>query len=240
MTSNFIAGLQRDLAALLTADETMQHVHVIREAARDRSGGVTFEDAVNKALLGKVPVNGKVGLALLIFCPEGTPAGRANTGLVSDFEIVIRVVENTALNTSPDHGTGTSCEDILVDAMLIVQNWTPLRGHTLRVEDFYKVPMENPALWAWEFIIAAHDAQAARSKCALPKITAAEDGGITTITLSGMTDESQTFYTLDGSLPTPPAGILYDVPFDLTGSATIRAMSWRTNYLPSDCANLTV
>lgn len=236
---NFITGLQRDLADVLAADETMQHVHVIREAARERSGGVTFEEAVNKALLGKVPVNGKLGLALLIFCPEGKPATRSNTGIVSDFEVVIRVVENTSLNASTDHGTGTSCEDALVEAMLIVQNWTPLRGHTLSVGEFYKVPLDNqPQLWAWEFIVNAHDAQTARPKCGLPRITGAEHGGGKTITITAPTAEARTFYTLDGSLPTPNAGILYEVPFDLTSSATIRAMSWLTGCLPSDCASL--
>lgn len=234
---NFITGLQRDLADLISADETMQHVHIIREASRDISGGVTFADAVNKALLGKVPVNGKVGIALLIFCPEGKPATRSNTGIVSDFQVIIRVVENSSLNASADHGTGMSCEDALVEAMLLVQNWTPLRGHTLTIAEFYKVDLEEPGLWAWEFIVSAHDAQTARVKCSLPKITVAEDEAGTTITLTTATEGAAIYYTLDGSLPTPTAGILYETPFLITASATVRAMAWMPGLMPSDCAN---
>lgn len=241
LSYNFITGLQRDIADLLTSDETHQYVQVIREAANERPGGSVFEDAVNNALMGKVPVNGKMGLACLIFCPEGQPATRSNNGLVVDFEIVVRYVCNTSLNFSPDHGTGITCEDILVEGMLLIQNWTPLRGHTLTIEDFGKVTLDKqPHLWAWECTVKAHDAQSARVKCALPKITAAEDEAGTTITLTTATEGAAIYYTLDGSLPTPKAGILYQLPFELTGSATVRAMAWMTDLMPSDCANLEV
>ena len=241
--SNFITDLQRDIASLLAADETHHHVQVIREASRDKPGGVTFEKAVNDALEGKVPVHGKVGLACIIFCPEGKPLSRSNTGLVCDFEITVRYVEHSSLNASPTNGTGISCEDILVEGMLLLQNWTPLRGHTLTIEDFGKVNLDRqPHLWAWEFLIKGHDAQTARNKCGLPKITAAENegGSIITITNPSADAPAVVYYSLDGTLPTPETGIAYEAPIDLTASATIRAMAWAPGYMPSDCANLTV
>lgn len=236
--SNFITSLQQDLAALLAADETHAHIQVIREAARERAGGVSFEDAVNNATLGKVPVNGKVGLACLVFLPEGKPASRSNTGIVADFEITVRYVENPSLNSSAAHGTGMTCEDALVEGMLLIQNWTPLRGHTLTVEDFGKVPLDKqPSLWAWECTVLAHDSQAARPKCAKPSITAVEDVEGATVTLATTTAGAQLYYTLDGGLPTPADGTLYSEPFLLVTTKTVRAMAWLTNHLPSDCAN---
>lgn len=236
---NFITGLQKDLASLLGADETHRNVQIIREAANDRAGGVVFENAVNQALMGKVPVNGKVGLACLIFCPEGKPLNRSNTGLVVDFEITVRYVCNTSLNASPNNGTGISCEDILVEGMLLIQNWTPLRGHTLTIEDFGKVNLDKqPELWAWECVVKAHDAQKARPKCSTPKIVAASDEAGTTITVTTATADAALYYSLDGTLPTPSTGILYGVPFELTAPATLRVMAWADGYLPSDCASL--
>jgi hypothetical protein len=238
---NFITGLQKDIAALLGADETHRFVQIIREAASDRAGGVVFENAVNNALMGKVPVNGKVGLACLIFCPEGKPLNRSNTGLVVDFEITVRYVCNTSLNASPNNGTGISCEDILVEGMLLMQNWTPLRGHTLTIEDFGKVNLDKqPELWAWECVVKAHDAQQARPKCGLPRITPATDESGTTITVTTASADADLYYTLDGALPTPEVGIKYEVPFELTAPASLRVMAWQSGFLPSDCASLGV
>ena len=235
---NFITNLQKDIASLLAADETHQHVQVIREAANEGPGGNLFEDAWKKDLLGKVPVNGKSGLACLVFCPEGKPLQRSNAGLVVDFEIVVRYVCNTSLNFGPS-GTMVSCEDMLVEGMLLIQAWTPLRGHTLTIEDFGKVALaDQPHLWAWECVVKAHDAQRARVKCGLPRITAAaEEDESQTVTLTGTEGESM-YYTLDGTLPTPSSGILYALPFNVTGSPTVRAMAWMPGLMPSDCANL--
>lgn len=233
---NFITGLQKDMAAMLASDEALQHVNVIREAPRERSGGVVFEDAVNRALDTKTPTRGKVGLAVIIFSPEGKPETRANSGLTTNFEIPVRVVENPSLNTSKDHGVNVPCEDMLVEVMLLLQNWTPLRGHPLRVADFYKVTLDKqPHLWAWECLIEAKDHQTPRPKCGLPVIDMSE----TIVTVTTATADARLFYSLDGSLPTPETGIEYESPFDLTSSATVRAMAYAPGYMPSDCANLT-
>lgn len=233
-TFNFLTGLQRDIAEMLAAAEPMQNVQVIVEAERKHnSGGVTFEKALSDALQGKVPVNGKVGLAVVVFCPEGKPMTRANSGLVVDFQITVRVIENGTLNASPTNGTGMSCEELVVEAMLLVQNWTPLRGHTLTIESFGRVEMENNLLWAWEFVVKAHDAQDALEKCGLPKI---QVGGDNFALITTTTEGASLYYTLDGTLPTPRNGILYQDAVKLTDGDELRAMAWAPGKMPSDCA----
>lgn len=235
--SNFITALQTDLAALLAADETHQHVQVIREAAREHPGGANFESAINNTLLGKVPVRGKSGLACIIFAPEGKPQSRSHGGLVCDLQTVVRYVEHTVNNASPSNGTGISAEDMLVESMLLVQNWAPYRGHAFSIEDFGKVEMENPALRAWEFTIKTLETQTGRPKCGLPKITKQEDEAGFTVTVVTATADARLFYTLDGRLPTPDEGIAYETPFEVTGPVTVRAMAWASGFQPSDCAN---
>lgn len=237
ISSNFITQLQADLAALLAADETHQHVQVIREAAREHPGGANFETAINNTLLGKVPVRGKSGLACVIFAPEGKPQTRSHGGLVCDMTTVVRYVEHTTNNGSPTNGTGVSVEDMMVESMLLVQNWAPYRGHSFAIDDFGRVEMENPALRAWEYTLTTLETQTGRTKCGLPKITKVEEGAGYTVALTTATVGAQLYFTLDGQLPTPEAGIAYENPFEVSGQVQIRAMAWAPGCQPSDCAN---
>lgn len=223
---------------MLAADEMLHHVQVIREAARTGPGAMLFEQAVYEALAGQVPVNGKTGLAVLVFTPEGKPASRANSGLVVDLELVVRVVENKSINDDTALGTGISCEDMLLEVMLLLQMWTPLRGHPLTIDDFYKVPLKDQDhLWAWECVVKTEDAAKGRDKCSLPKFT---EGDIN-LTITTATAEADIYYTLDGSLPTP-ASTLYEGPIETPFSqpTTVRAMAWKDGHRPSDCAQVTL
>lgn len=230
---NYITAFQTDAAAYLAADEMMMHVHVIREAARLNPAGVTFEKVVNEALMGKIMVNGKKGLALLVYCPEGKPMSRENAGLSTEFDMTIRAVENSSLNADPKYGTGMSCEDLLLEAMLLMQRWTPLKGHSMRVEDFYKVDLEEAGMWAWEFSVKLHDACKGREKCDTPKIVL--DDGIATITTPSL--DAVIYYTVDGTLPTPSNGTIYESPIECGEIELIRAMAWQSGMRGSDCAN---
>lgn len=242
---NYGTRLQLDIAAMLAADEQLHYVQVLAEAARGtQPGAMLFEDAVNQALLGQVPVNGKVGLAVLVFCPEGKPESRANRGLVTQYEIAVRVIENKNINESPVTGTGIACEDMLTEIMKLLQMWTPLTGHPLQVSEFYKVTLKDQDhLWAWECIVTASDAEKARPTCSQPKIEYDDINA----TITTVTDGAAIYYTVDGSLPTPaaaegtsPKAWLYTGPIDIEGPATIRAMAYKTGHMPSNCAQRTL
>lgn len=235
-TFNVITRIYWDIGDYLAADEKMQHVQVILERPRDNAAGtLLFENAVNNMLAGQVAVNGKAGLALLLFMPEGKPASRAHRGLVTDLEMIIRAVEEKSINDAPDTGTGIPCEDLLLETMLLLQTWTPLRGHPLQVSEFYPVPLKDqPNIRAWECVVTTSDAQTAREKCSLPHISAA--GYIVTLTTA--TADAALYYSTDGTLPTPTTGTLYTAPVDLEGPLTLRVMAWKTGFMPSDCVNL--
>lgn len=229
---NIITQLQRDAAAFVAADEKLHHVQVLQEGARGEPGALLFENAVSQAITGNVSVNGKAGLCVIFFAPEGKPASRANKGLVTDFEMVVRVIENPAVNDDPVYGTGIACEDMMLEVMLMLQIWTPVRGHPLQVSGFYLQEIKDaPHLRAWECVITSQDAQAGRPRCAPP---VADVGGLT-IRLTCTTAEAQIYYTLDGSLPTPKCGTLYDGPFQVTTPVTMRAMAWAAGRMGSHC-----
>lgn len=229
---NIITQFQTDAAAYVSADEKLRHVQVLREGARDETGSLLFENAVNEAIAGGVLVNGKAGLCVIFFAPEGKPASRANKGLVTDLEMVVRVIENTTVNDHPEHGTGITCEDMLLEVMLMLQVWTPVRGHPLQVSEFYLQEIKDaPHLRAWECVITLHDAQAGRRRCSSP---VADVGGLT-VKLTCTTEGAQIYYSLDGSLPTPQCGTLYVQPLDVTVPVTMRVMAWAAGRMGSHC-----
>lgn len=232
-TPNLLTRMHADMTAYLRADEKMRHAQVIREGERLKPEDPIFEKRVEHALGGNVPVNGKAGLAVILFAPTGEPESRANGGLCSKMEYIVRTVEALNVNAGP-FGTGIACEDMHLEVMLLLQMWAPLTGHALRIEEFYKQPTQNGNLIIWECVLITEDAQTPRPKCVLPRILPA---GLVTLTCG--TAEAQIYYTTDGSLPTPQTGLLYSAPFDAEG-VTVRATAWKSGMRGSDCAELAV
>lgn len=235
MSSTMIKRLQEDVAAYLASDELLHHVQVIREAPSEAQGGVIFEQMVQKNLAGNVPVNGKAGLCVVVFTPQGKPESVQNRGLACELELTIRVIENPAVNDDPIHGTGIHAEEMLEQVMMLLQNWQPLKGHPLTLVDFAQVPIKDFApLWAWECTFRARDARQARSKVATPQITLSES----LVTITCATAGAQIFFTLDGSLPGLNAN-RYTAPLDVDG-VTVRAIARLCGMAASDVAEVEV
>lgn len=240
MLFNLIQNLHFDVADLLDADEKMQHVSVITERPRGMDpGSLLFNARVKKWLAGQVLKNGKGGLALLVSLPEGTPQARGHTGLAVDFEFTVRAIELPGINDQDNIGTKMSVEELLIEAMLILQAWVPVRGHPLRILDFGPVEIdEAPSARAWDFVVATHDGQQARDKCQLPKFPA----GSPNVEITTATAGASIYFTTDGTLPTSLNGTLYTTPIDVSGGGveTIRAMAYKAGMMASDCARLDV
>lgn len=235
MSTTMIKRLQEDVAAYLASDEQLHFVQVIREAPADAQGGLIFEQFVNEALAGQVPVNGKAGLCVIVFTPEGKPESIQNRGLACELELTIRVIENPAVNDDPIHGTGIKAEEMLEVIMMLLQNWQPLKGHPLTLVEFYKVPIKDVTpLWAWECVFRARDARQARAKVATPQITLSES----LVTLTCATEGAQIFFTIDGTLPGLNASI-YTAPLDVDG-VTVRAIARLCGMAASDVAEVEV
>lgn len=230
-----LTKFQEFSAALLGADEKLTHVRILRESPRDatKPGAMAFEARVQNWIKAQERVNGKAGLAVILFCPEGKPASRSNTGITGDMQMVIRVVENKSINEHPEHGTCIAAEDMLLEVMLLLQNWNPQRGRPVQVTDFYKADLEEPELWGWECVVTWVQAYRARPKCATPSVVVID--GV--VTLSTTTVEAGLFYTLDGTLPTPATGVEYESPITDINPTALLVMAWKPGFLPSDCAS---
>lgn len=242
MLFNLIQTLHFDVADLLDADEKMQHVSVITERPRSMDpGSLLFEARVDKWLGGQTLKNGKGGAALLVFMPEGTPQARGHTGLAVDFEFTVRAMELPGTNDRDDIGTKMAVEELIVEAMLILQAWVPVRGHPLRILDFGPVDLEKQVAKvarAWECTVATHDGQKARDKCQPPKFPA----GSPNVEITTATPGASIYFSTNGTLPTPLNGTLYTTPIDVSGGGveTIRAMAYKAGMMASDCAQLDV
>lgn len=226
---------QTDAAARLAADDAFYYVPVIMEAPRGVNGGeLLFEEAVNAATQGEVLKNGKLGLCCLVFCAESKPVSVQNAGLQSELVLVVRIIEHKALNDGAQ-GTGITAEDLLEDAMLIMQRFAPCKGRCVTVGAASKVTLKDaPDLWAWEFECTMTDSTAARSACALPVIT---ESGAFDLTVTCSTSGAAIYYTLNDTLPTPTNGTLYAGAVDVE-SGTFRAVAYKAGLLASNVAEV--
>ena len=222
---------QADTAARLAADPLFTHVHIIIEDTRTADGSALYEEAVSMATQGQVPANGKVGLCIIVFTPEGKPVSVQNLGVEWGLELAVRVIENKALNDGAD-GAGIAAEEVLENAMLLLQRWAPIPGKVCTIGEFYKVPLKDePELRAFEFTLNGRDAGKGLERVAVPTVT--PSGPI--ITLACATSGAAIRFTLDGTLPTPTNGTLYSVPFD-SDNATVRAIATKAGMAASDAA----
>lgn len=223
-------SLKSDIAARLAAHASFNYVHVIQQAPRSADGEMMFEEIVEKATLGQVPANGKVGLCCIVFAPQGSPQSVQNLGVEWQLKCAVRIVENKALNDGAE-GTGIAAEDLLEDAMLDLQRWQPIPGKVCVLGDFYTVELDNPELWAWEFMVMCKDAGKGDERVAVPSISAA---GLT-VTITCATSGAAIYFTIDGTLPTPDNGTLYTAPFDADGWP-VRACAYKAGMSASDGA----
>lgn len=232
---NILRQFQYDLAARLAADDRFQYVPVLQEAPRGTAGGeLIFESAVQAACKGEVLKGGKMGLCCLVFCAETKPLSNQNAGLQSELSITVRIIENTALNTGAN-GTGIAAEDLMLDAMLILQRFAPCKGRCVTVGSGGKVALKDePDLWAWEFDVMMTASAAARAACALPEITAS---GAFDLLVTCATSGAAIYYTINGDLPTPASGTLYAGAVDVE-SGTFRAVAYKSGLLASNVAEV--
>jgi hypothetical protein len=226
---------QSDIAQRLAADVALLYVPVIMEAERGVLGGeLIFESAVNLACEGQVLTNGKLGLCCLVFCAESKSVSVQNAGLSGELSVTVRLIENKALNEGA-LGTGVAVDDLIIDAALILQRFSPCAGRVMTVGKINKIELKDaPHLWAWEIDVSMTSSAARRAACALPVI--AESGAFDLVATCA-TSGAALWYSIDGSLPTPATGTLYAGAVDVE-AGTFRVVAYKAGLMASDAAQL--
>jgi hypothetical protein len=242
------SALQADIAAFLSSlvspvvnDEAVdiQNVSLVKVNADDDAGDALTYDRVMNALKGEVPRNGKFGLAIVIGRPEMVNASPNSRVLCEDLEVIIEVVEDTALNRAPSTGTGVKLDVCRMAVAVLLHGWSHDGKHGLIY--LRSDPIPDAALdagkrgWQLTFQSKAH-AHAVPDQVARPVPT---DGG-PTLTITCATSGAAIYYTLDGSPPSKEA-TLYSTAVDINGLPTgtiARAAAYKNGLRPSDTAEI--
>lgn len=217
----FIDRLQLDITAYLQALGDCEYVPVnVISATRDAEVTETLQ-ILDKALSGLNPRGGKAGLGILVPLPSFIPAKGDGPGPSGKVIISVQVIENTLVNNG-DAGVGVSCFDLAFAVCSALHRLT-LNG----VNTIYASPTDGVRPLrltddisgdvAFEAVMEMQVNVRPRGRAVQPTISVAAGS----ITLACSNAESELWYSIDGSLPTPGNGELYTVPFAAPPSGTV-------------------
>lgn len=256
---DILQKLQRDIEGLLesapagTRLAMFQYIPVQVMRPRVKEDGsvedaVMITNAIESALAGFTEKNGKAGLTAIVMMPDlGVPKELERVrGPMVQINVTIRIVEEPLVNMGPT-GTGIPAEQCGLDTMAALNGWNPGRmQHALRARErgaMVEVALKDkPGQVCWDVELYAQyhvlpspaaDAPVISTSGALPAVE---------VSLTAPDEEAQIFYTLDGSFPHAgnAAASLYEAPFQVEAAATVRAIAFLANHLPSDVSELDI
>lgn len=229
--------LQLDCGARLEADAFFTDITVTVMRPRVELGFVQLQERVDQALGCLVKKNGKGGAAVMILMPTLDSDGADSPGPLSEAQLVVRVQELPVHNMGPN-GTQKSVEEIALNVVRVLHHFHRGRGNVV----FADADMLSPSAEAAPKVTI--DVRL-RQKIGLPydnkvaPVTLASAAAVSpatgwTVTLSCATASSSIVYSIDGSYPTLP----YTVPFNVPAAATVRAAAAKSGLQQSDLRQL--
>lgn len=226
---------QLDIAALLDCDELFRHVPVKVARPRDEQEAALIQGEIDNALAGLVSKGGRAGTAVLVMLPDGQVPEPNLPGPVLEIELTVRCLENPLFSEALTTGSGVTAEQCALNVLSLIHRWTNAENPWRPDRRPIRSVDVKPGVICYDVVLLRSLGLPTRSRVARPVISVGE----ALVTLSCATSGADLFYTLDGRLPTPGQGSLYEAPLDIEGPATLRAMAWKDGLMPSDCANTT-
>lgn len=233
--------LQRDIGAALEADAALTYVPVHLVRPRDEGESMLVQDAVDQALAGLTAKNGKAGMAVLVFAPEGEVREPNTPGPAEELVIVVRVIENKLVNMASG-GTEIPAEE-LGQSIKGLLHQRSFGSNVLYSDRRASVPVavDDDTLNVWEYRFRQQVYAQPVTKAAIPVLTRHGDN----VTIHSATGSADIYYTLDGSLPWSgnDAATLYSGAVDVSGETAgtvMRAAAFKAGLSMSNVASLTL
>lgn len=140
--ATFFSSFQTELRDLIIADAWLSEIPVVIEEDGDYDaelGRVLYEGGLS------TNASGKVGIAMLIMIPEGTPGDDVDQVPVTDFTIQIGITENTVTNRNGTNGIGKTYLQVVERLAELLTNYRPHPGiPPMRWAGYQAVPDPNP------------------------------------------------------------------------------------------------
>ncbi|SRR5579862_3717073 len=224
--SSELEQFQLDCAARLGS--SFSDIAVFVERPRSASEAVLLQTRLEDALSGQALTGGKCGVTCTVRMPSAEVPEPNLPGPVFDAAIIVRVIENPAINMGPS-GTGRSAEDVALAV----------------IGALHQFVIENVAITAGQEALKPAAPAAGRitydcrfsRRFALPPQARVAPVSISVsgsqISLACATAGASIRYSLDGGYPSPSAES-YSASFTVSGPCKVRAAAYLAGFSGSN------
>lgn len=216
---------QEDFAARLKGDAYFADIKVLVQRK-----GVTEAD-IEQALSVLNEQGGKIGACVIVLKPALLATNPDAPGPEYRVALSVQVITQPLMNDG-DSGTGKETEAIAERVRLVLHRFATYGG-TYSFASMEPADVEEGKdSFAVIFTRRACDSA---EKCGLPLLDPDEGAAPQAVTLTTATVGARIYYTLDGSYPWPgnEAAALYVAPVAVAEAATLRAVAYKDELIPS-------
>ncbi|MDB6022614.1 MAG: hypothetical protein JWQ04_2471 [Pedosphaera sp.] len=229
---SILSSIQQQCADRIQADPLFANVPALTERIAD------IDSEIARALGPLNGQSGKTGLVAVVLTPTATVHFQNVFGpFFDEIKIVVRVIENVAVNQDPNTGTNVAAADAVERICGLLHHFQPEAANGPITSRRPSITLgKDPGYLCYEcHFRTSGGLSAVPPQVATPVI--AESSG--TVTLTCATPGAAMFYTLDGSNAVPRNGAIYTAPFTPGPGLTLKVRAWLAGYLASETATQT-
>lgn len=241
-SDDLLEVLQADVAAVLSLTPQLSTACVLADNEGD------IESRVLKALAPMTETGGKVGLAIVVLCPEVSKADKNLPGPPLSLMIEIQVIEDVLLNRDEEMGSGQRSTQAALIVLSVLQLYN-FGGLLLYADKNPLTPVTIKPGYVSHKVTLYAAAQGLNLAKTSPVLVAIDDSpfhqpgqpSAQVIIFGCETPSVDIFYTTDGSYPSPATGTPYTTFIAMPAAGTIiRAAAYSPAMTPSDILEFTV
>jgi len=232
MTRNPLEQLQADVTAILRGNPA---THFVPYSPFTQ---MVIQSVADEALAAwKVRVEGKAGLACLVMMPSLRVVTPNVPGPQYNVAIIVRTFDDPAVNNTHSTAEAVAMANLSWLDGVIIGGLTELHGDPQG--EALKPNYSYPGMRVYDSTLTGPLPQDFGGRTADPTISISPTG---LVTLSCADAEAHIYFSVDGSMPMPPAEAvaannvpnLYSVPLAAPAGAWVRAVAWNPALLPSN------
>jgi len=232
----------------------MTQLEQLQSDTVDKLESEGFFSTINVKSLRKMRIQEQLDFALVSLSPKGTKNG---CGVVVGMPVVqvespnvpapmvfielpIDVYENPTLNMEASSGTVLTAEEVGMEVISTLHQWGIEGLGTLYFHREAMAPLnETPGGVIGYRITGRMEIPREEKLRVVTPLIGDED---LVVTLTAVTEGSDTYYTTDGSFPGPgnAAAVLYTVPFEVESGTVVRWAGYKSGWVGSDVGRAVV
>ena len=231
-----IVDLQNDIFYSLKSWDMVANINVVLQRK------LRLDSMVSFAQIYQTPANGCSGIGILVEMPSYKMSNNlSGPGPQTELLVSLLVIECPPINLNSQTGTGTDAESVAALLLPFLHQWLDEGQGEMYPQDTPIAPANDlpPGTLGYRVSVKMQ-----HSPMFLPRVTQPTisiDGSFN-VTLSGVTNGTAIYYTLDGTTPAVAnqTAVKYTGPFQTTVGQTVRWQGWIAGYTPSNIGSAIV